>query len=100
MGSTVPEQKSISVAKVRDIANRMLLSTPPGEEEQRIGVWKLLEAVLREANAYHGYGEFALDNTDPGEHGLRRQYYRSPTEGTTLVRFHFEDPDALPLPHG
>ncbi len=88
----MPEQKSISVAKIRDMANTMLLASPREAEDQRQGIADLLEAVLREAHAYHGYGEFALDNADAAAHGLRRQYYRSPTEGITLVRFVYQEP--------
>lgn len=87
----MPEQKSVSVAKVRDMANNMLLTTPREEEAVRAGITRLLEAVLRHANAYHGYGEFELDSADTAEHGLRRQYYRSPTDGVSLVRFIYEE---------
>jgi hypothetical protein len=89
----MPEQKTISVHKVREMANKMLLTGPREEEQQREGVVRLLEAVLREAQAYHGYGEFTVDNTDPADHGLRRQYYKSPTDGITLVRFVYRDPE-------
>lgn len=87
----MPEQKSISVAKIREMANQMLLTSPREEEQQREGIAVLLEAILREAHAYHGYGEFTLDSGDAAAHGLRRQYYKSPTEGVTLVRFIYQE---------
>lgn len=89
----MPEQKSIAVSKVRDLANAMLLTTPREAEAERLGIATLLEAVLREAHAYHGYGEFQVDREDAADFGLRRQYYASPTSGTSLVRFVFEDKD-------
>jgi len=90
----MPEQRSISVTRVREMANAMLLTSPREEEQQREGIAALLEAVLREAHAYHGYGEFALDSADTAVHGLRRQYYKSPTEGISLVRFVYQEEPA------
>jgi hypothetical protein len=87
----MPEQKSISVAKVRDMANDMLLGSPREAEEWRQGVADLLERILRETRSYHGYGEFSLDNADSAAHGLRRQYYKSPAEGVSLVRFVYQE---------
>lgn len=91
----MPEKKSIPVNFVRDAANQMLLSTPREQEGERAGIAMLLEALLREAHSYHGYGEFELDNADGASHGLRRQYYSSPTQGVTLVRFVYDDQNPM-----
>jgi hypothetical protein len=86
----MPDQRSLAVSKIRAIGNRILLESPPESEGERRGVAGLLESLLREANSYHGYGEFEVDGHSPEDYGLRRQYYSPPSDGVSLVRAIFD----------
>lgn len=86
----MPDQRSLAVSKIRAIGNRILLESPPEDEAARRGVAMLLEALLREASSYHGFGEFEVDGQSVEEHGLRRQYYGPPADGISLVRAVFD----------
>lgn len=49
------ERRTANVADIRETANRMLADSVDTSAAERRGIAALLEAILMDANAYHGF---------------------------------------------